>query len=67
MRNLEEIRKILAEHKEEIREKYGVVITGIFGSYSRGEQKEAILTFSLNLKSQLVSNSLSSGMNWKGF
>ncbi|MEZ0343381.1 MAG: nucleotidyltransferase family protein [Caldimicrobium sp.] len=40
MRNLEEIRKILAEHKEEIREKYGVVITGIFGSYSRGEQKE---------------------------
>ena len=41
MKNLEEIRKILAEHKEIIREKYGVVITGIFGSYSRGEQKES--------------------------
>lgn len=41
MKSLEEIRKILSEHKEEIRERYGVVITGIFGSYSRGEQKES--------------------------
>ncbi len=41
MRNLEEIRRILAEHKEEIREKYGVVILGIFGSIAREEQKES--------------------------
>ncbi len=41
MRNLKEIKEILAEHKEEIREKYGVVILGIFGSYSRGEHKES--------------------------
>lgn len=41
MRGLEEARKILVEHKEEVRKKYGVVITGIFGSYSRGEQKES--------------------------
>lgn len=41
MRSLEEIRKILTEHKEEIRKKYSVVIIGIFGSYSRGEQKES--------------------------
>lgn len=40
MKNLDEIRKILAEHKEEIKERYGVVITGIFGSYARGEQKQ---------------------------
>lgn len=40
MKSLEEIKKILREHKEEIREKYGVVILGVFGSYTRGEQKE---------------------------
>ncbi len=40
MRNLEEIKRILAEHKEEIREKYGVIIMGVFGSYVRSEQKE---------------------------
>jgi len=40
MKSIEEIKKILREHKEEIREKYGVVILGVFGSYARGEQKE---------------------------
>lgn len=41
MRSLEEIKKMLAERKEEIGRKYGVVIIGIFGSYSRGEQKDS--------------------------
>jgi len=41
MRTLEEIKRIIAEHKEEIRQKYGIVILGVFGSYARGEQKEA--------------------------
>uniref|UniRef100_A0A7V5XGB4 Nucleotidyltransferase n=1 Tax=Thermodesulfobacterium geofontis TaxID=1295609 RepID=A0A7V5XGB4_9BACT len=40
MPNLEEIKRILAEHKEKIRENYGVQIIGIFGSYARGEQTE---------------------------
>jgi hypothetical protein len=40
MKTLEELKKILAEHKDEIREKYGVVILGVFGSYAREEQKE---------------------------
>ncbi len=40
MKTLEEIKKILSEHKEEIRQKYGVIIIGVFGSYARGEQKE---------------------------
>jgi predicted nucleotidyltransferase len=40
MKTIEEIKRILAEHKSEIREKYGVVIVGVFGSYARGEQKE---------------------------
>jgi len=40
MKTLEEIKKELVKHKEEIRKKYGVRILGIFGSYARGEQKE---------------------------
>jgi predicted nucleotidyltransferase len=31
MNNLEHIKKILKEHEEEIKEKYGVVIVGVFG------------------------------------
>ena len=41
MKTIQEIQRILKEHKEEIREKYGVVIVGIFRSYARGEQKES--------------------------
>ncbi|MGB9637851.1 MAG: nucleotidyltransferase family protein [bacterium] len=40
MKTIEEIKQILAKHKEEIRQKYGVRVIGIFGSYARGEQKE---------------------------
>ncbi|HIH72245.1 MAG: Uncharacterized protein XD43_1243 [Thermococcales archaeon 44_46] len=40
MRTLEEIQKILQAHKKELYEKFGVKKIGIFGSYSRGEQKE---------------------------
>lgn len=40
MRKIEEIRSILNEQKDYIREKYGVVILGIFGSFARGEQTE---------------------------
>jgi predicted nucleotidyltransferase len=38
MNTFEDIQKILSEHKEEIKEKYGVIIKAIFGSYARGEQ-----------------------------
>jgi hypothetical protein len=38
MKTIEEIRKILAEHKEELKEKYRVIEIGIFGSYIRDEQ-----------------------------
>jgi predicted nucleotidyltransferase len=40
MKTPEEIKKILAGHKEEIKEKYGVVLIWVFGSCARGEQKE---------------------------
>lgn len=38
MRTLEEIKNILAEYREELKEKYKVQKIGIFGSYVRGEQ-----------------------------
>ena len=39
MKSLEEIQRVLREHKEEIR-RYGVVILGVFGSVARGEHKK---------------------------
>jgi predicted nucleotidyltransferase len=39
MKSLGEVKKILAKHKQEILQKYGVKIIGIFGSYARGEHK----------------------------
>ncbi len=39
MRSLEEIKKISAEHKEELRGRFKVKELGVFGSYVRGEQK----------------------------
>lgn len=40
MKRLEEIKKILQEHKKEINEKYKVKRIGIFGSYVRDEERE---------------------------
>ncbi len=40
MMNLEEIEKILNEHKEELRRKYKIKEIGIFGSFVRGENKK---------------------------
>jgi uncharacterized protein len=38
--NLDDISRVLKEHKTEVRRKYSVSKIGIFGSYVRGEQKE---------------------------
>ena len=38
MKTLEEIKSILAEHKEELKEKYKVKEIGIFGSFVKGKQ-----------------------------
>jgi len=40
MKTLEEIKRILREKKNFLKEEYGVKETGIFGSYARGEQSE---------------------------
>ena len=40
MKKIEEIKKILEVHKEELRRRYGIKEIGIFGSYVRGEERE---------------------------
>jgi len=39
MRNIDKVKKILAEHRDELRREYKIIEIGIFGSYIRGEQK----------------------------
>ena len=41
MKKLKQIQSILASSKAELRKKYNVKELGIFGSYSRGEQKKS--------------------------
>lgn len=41
MKTIEEIKKILAAHKKELRGKFGVKEIGIFGSSVRREEREA--------------------------
>ncbi len=41
MKNLDEIKNILSQHKNKIKQKYEVKEIGIFGSYVRGEEREA--------------------------
>jgi len=40
MMNLKEIERILAEHKEELYQKYKIKEIGIFGSFVRGEESK---------------------------
>lgn len=40
MKTVDEIKSILAQHKEELRDRYKVKEIGIFGSCIRGEQRE---------------------------
>lgn len=39
-KSLEEIKKILKAHKEEVSQKYKVSEIGVFGSFVRGEQRK---------------------------
>ncbi|MHA1859653.1 MAG: nucleotidyltransferase family protein, partial [Candidatus Asgardarchaeia archaeon] len=39
-KTVDEIRRVLKKHKDELEEKYGVKEIGVFGSYVRGEQKK---------------------------
>lgn len=39
MKKIDKVKKILAEHRDELRREYKIIEIGIFGSYIRGEQK----------------------------
>lgn len=40
-KSFKEIRAVLLEHKQELKEKYGVSNIGIFGSYVRNENRKS--------------------------
>ena len=40
MQTFDDVRRILLEHKKELRQKYKIKEIGVFGSYVRGEQKK---------------------------
>lgn len=40
MKTIKDIKKIIQKNKKELKEKYGLIEIGIFGSYVRGEQDE---------------------------
>ena len=40
MKDLNEIREIIKQHRNILADKYGVAVVGIFGSYVRGEQEQ---------------------------
>jgi predicted nucleotidyltransferase len=40
MKDIEEIKKIIHEHKDEFNKEYGVSAIGVFGSYSKDKQKK---------------------------
>lgn len=40
MKTLEEIEKILKNHKKELEENFKIKEIGVFGSYARGKQKK---------------------------
>jgi predicted nucleotidyltransferase len=40
MKSLDGVKNILAEHRKELQQRYGVSQIGIFGSYARDDQEE---------------------------
>ena len=41
MKNIDDIKRILKEHKKELKEKYNVKKIAIFGSYARSEENKS--------------------------
>lgn len=46
--DLDEIRSILRQNRAEIQNRFQTEILGIFGSYSRGEEKNQVILISLS-------------------
>ena len=41
MQMVDELKKILQDHKASLKDEYGVIEIGLFGSYTRGNQKKS--------------------------
>lgn len=41
MKKVDELKKILQDHKASLKDEYGVIEIGLFGSYTKGNQKKA--------------------------
>ncbi len=41
MKKVNELKKILQDHKTTLKDEYGVIEMGLFGSYTKGNQKES--------------------------
>jgi len=41
MKKVNELKKILQDHKTTLKDEYGVIEIGLFGSYTKGNQKKA--------------------------
>lgn len=41
MKKVDELKKILQDHKATLKDEYGVIEIGLFGSYTKGNQKKA--------------------------
>ncbi len=59
MKKIKEIKRVLKEHKEELKRKYEIKEMGIFGSYVREENKKTsdldiLVEFEANAKMDLI-------------
>lgn len=54
MGTMDEVRRIISEHKSELLEKFNIVSVGVFGSYVRGEQhKDSDIDLLVELKEDI--------------
>ena len=41
MKKVDELKKILQDHKATLKDEYGVIEIGLFGSYTKGNQRKS--------------------------
>jgi len=46
MKKVNELKKILQDHKTTLKDEYGVIEIGLFGSYTKGNQKNPVMSIS---------------------
>jgi predicted nucleotidyltransferase len=66
VKNIEEAKAILKEHKAAVVQRYRVSELGIFGSFVRGEQKKRTISISLLSSMKKIFRDSLSSARWKG-